>query len=81
MLENYLRRMETNQEKTIKLLEGIGAELCLQRELHHGQGRCDYKKDSISCYGERCFFADGCKKITLQPPKQNVIAGKRAGES
>lgn len=33
MLENYLRRMEANQEKIIKLLEGIGAELVLQRTM------------------------------------------------
>ena len=32
MLENYLRRFEANQERTIKLLEGIGAELVLQRK-------------------------------------------------
>ena len=33
MLENYLRRFEANQERTIKLLEGIGAELVLQRKI------------------------------------------------
>jgi len=32
MLENYLRRMESNQVQIIKLLEGISAELCFQRE-------------------------------------------------
>jgi hypothetical protein len=36
MLENYLRRMERNQEETIKLLKGISAELCLQRGIRSG---------------------------------------------
>ena len=37
MLENYLRRMETNQEKTIKLLKGISDELCLQRNIRRSK--------------------------------------------
>ena len=45
---------------------------------------CDHKKSSISCYGEyglgtcigeRCFFADGCKKweksCTIPAPGQS----------